>query len=201
MTTHGAPKGRGAAAGRLVASEEELLVRVAIGDTAAFAELYDRLVGAVYGLCRAILGGPGCADDAAHGALLELWRAAPQYDPARASVRSWALTVAHRRAVDQLRSLRGARDDTPSFALVTDTSPTGAENQRRNAQLAVLTTCQRDAITLVYYQGHTDGDAATLLGIAVDTLQARLRDGLHRLRDEGATSRSDGAQTTAGSVR
>src|SRR5256714_15083765 len=77
----------------------DLLMRVARGDEAAFAALYDELSPRVYGLCRRILRDPAQAEEAAQEALVEGWRGAGRYDPAKGRAASWVLTIAHRRAV------------------------------------------------------------------------------------------------------
>src|SRR3982750_1663292 len=82
----------------------DLLSRVARGDEAAFSALYDELAPRVFGLCRRVLRDPAQAEEVAQEALLEVWRTAGRYDPAKGSAASWALTIAHRRAVDRVRS-------------------------------------------------------------------------------------------------
>lgn len=81
----------------------DLVARVAAGEHTAFTVLYEQLAPRIYGLCRTILVEEQHAEDAAHEALVDLWRAAPRYAPTDVSPLNWALTLAHRRAVDHLR--------------------------------------------------------------------------------------------------
>lgn len=178
--------------GDYASSDRALLVRVAQGDTAAFPRLYDRLAGPVYGLCRQILRDDGYAEDVAQAALVELWHGAPRYDPTRATPLTWALTVAHHRAVDHVRALRAttqrearaaSRDYTPATAdSVADTVLGHAEQHQRHTILAALTPRQREALEIVYYQGHTHTEAASLLDIPLGTVKTRIRGALRRLR-------------------
>jgi RNA polymerase sigma factor (sigma-70 family) len=83
---------------------DDLLVHVARGDQAAFEALYDRMVGPVYGVIRRVLRDPSQSGEVAQEVLLEVWRTAARFDPAMGSAATWALTIAHRRAVDRIRS-------------------------------------------------------------------------------------------------
>src|SRR3954467_8485287 len=87
---------------------DELLVLVAGGDQKAFEQLYGMGSGPVYGLVRRVLRDPAQSEEVAQEVLLELWRSAARFDPGRGSALSWVLTLAHRRAVDRVRSARAA---------------------------------------------------------------------------------------------
>lgn len=178
-------------AGDHPSSDHAVLVSVAQGDTAAFARLYDRFAAPVYGLCRRILRDDDYAEDATLQALLDVWRSAPRYDPSRANPLTWALTIAHRRAVDHVRALRAATQHearavshgyTPTVDTVIDTVLARAEHQQLHAGLAALTARQREALEIIYYQGHTHTEAAALLGIPLGTVETRTRDTLRSLR-------------------
>lgn len=86
-----------------------LLAAVARGDQAAFARLYDHCAGQVYGIVRRVLRDPAQSEEVAQEVLVEVWRTAPRYDAARGSATGWILTIAHRRAVDRVRSEQASR--------------------------------------------------------------------------------------------
>src|SRR6201981_2159313 len=81
-----------------------LLALVARGDESAFEAVYTRLAGAAYGLIRKVVRDPAQSEEVAQEVLLEGWRSAARFDPARGSAVTWAMTIAHRRAVDRVRS-------------------------------------------------------------------------------------------------
>ncbi len=81
-----------------------LLARVARGDREAFRCVCGELTGPVYGVIRQVLRDPAQSERVAQEALLEVWRTASRFDPARGSASAWVLAVAHRRAVDRIRS-------------------------------------------------------------------------------------------------
>jgi RNA polymerase sigma-70 factor (ECF subfamily) len=123
---------------------------------------------------------------------VELWRLAARYDASRGSPRSWAATVAHRRAIDRVRSEQSARDrDVRDAAAATlEHDPVDVEVEasidraRVRRALDRLTELQREAVELAYYGGHTYRQVAVLLDVAEGTVKTRIRDGMIRLRDE-----------------
>ncbi|MFI2708006.1 sigma-70 family RNA polymerase sigma factor, partial [Nocardioides sp. CER28] len=86
----------------------DLLRRSSRGDQAAFAMLYDAVSPKVYGLSLRVVRDPAQAEEVAQEAFLEIWRTSARYRPDRGSPLAWMLTIAHRRAVDRVRSAESA---------------------------------------------------------------------------------------------
>jgi len=174
--------------------EQELLQvlvsRTARGDELAFEQLYDLLSATVYGVCRRVLRDPAESEEVAQEVLLEIWRKATHYDPSRAGVRSWAVMIAHSRAVDRVRSSerRRAREkatalpEPPAVDEVSEAAVSAFEVRRVRKALAELSDVQRESVRLAFYGGHTHTEVAALLGVPVGTVKSRIRDGLGRLR-------------------
>lgn len=170
----------------------DLLRLVAKGDEAAFGRLYEMVAPRVYGLARRVLRDPAQAEEVAQEVLVEVWRTAARYDQSRGSATSWIFTIAHRRAVDRVRSEQAAADrvarigaasaQTP-YDEVVEEATTRLEQQQVRRCLKGLTELQREAITLAYYGGHSYREVAELLGAGLPTVKTRMRDGLIRLRD------------------
>jgi RNA polymerase sigma-70 factor, ECF subfamily len=172
------------------ADPAELLSRVARGDERAFELLYDRVAGQVLGIVRAVLRDPAQSEEVAQEVLLDLWRTASRFDAGRGSATAWVATLAHRRAVDRVRSEQKNTEREFRTALtaidyddVTETVQDRLERERVRRCLASLTGLQRESVTLAYYGGYTYREVAGLLGVAVGTVKTRMRDGLIRLRD------------------
>jgi RNA polymerase sigma-70 factor, ECF subfamily len=177
----------------------EMFSRVQRGDQRAFAELYDALAPLVVGLVRRVVRDPSQSDEVAQEVFLEIWRQAPRWDPSRGSVRTWVSTVAHRRAVDRVRSEQRARDRLARQTVDTDVQPDEAstamestlDRTRVRRALDRLTSTQREAVELAYFGGRTYREVAVLLAVPEGTVKTRIRDGMIRLRDELGTLMGD----------
>jgi RNA polymerase sigma-70 factor (ECF subfamily) len=167
-----------------------LLGQVAHGDHRAFELVYAELAAPVYGLVRQVLRDPAQSEEVAQEVLLEVWRTASRYDPDRGSAAAWALTIAHRRAVDRVRAENAcarreqkAADPAAGGHDVAEVVAATLEHQRVRRCLDGLTELQRESIKLAYYGGYSYPQVATLLGVALGTVKTRIRDGLIRMRD------------------
>ena len=168
-----------------------LMSRVARGDHRAFELLYTELAGPVYGVVRQVLRDPAQSEEIAQEVLLEIWRTASRFDPAKGSPAAWALTIAHRRAVDRVRSETASSRREEKAALdpgsvdddVAEVVAATLDRQRVRRCLDGLTELQRESIKLAYYGGYSYPQVAQLLDVALGTVKTRIRDGLIRMRD------------------
>ncbi|MEW1870086.1 sigma-70 family RNA polymerase sigma factor [Streptomyces caelestis] len=171
---------------------QELVGRVALGDEEAFAAVYDRVVSPVLGVVRSVLRDRAQSEEVAQEVLVEVWRTSPAYRPDRGTAINWILTLAHRRAVDRVRSVQAAaaRDHkaaalarTPEYDEVVEQVEARIEREQVRRCLRTLTEIQHQAVTLAYYRGLTYRQVAEALTLPLGTVKTRLRDGLIRLRD------------------
>lgn len=170
----------------------DLLQRAGRGDQEAFGTLYDAVVSRLHGLVLRVVRDPAQAEEVTQEAMVEIWRQSARFDPALGSPLSWLMTIAHRRAVDRVRSAEAtSRRDTSYHQQnqVTEHDST-AEEATRNLEarrvrqaLGSLTDTQRGALELAYFGGYTHNEVSTMLGIPLGTAKTRIRDGLIRLRD------------------
>jgi RNA polymerase sigma-70 factor, ECF subfamily len=167
-----------------------LLTGVARGDQTAFEAVYDTMAGPVYGLIKRVVRDPAQSEEVSQEVLLEVWRTAARFDPAKGTAATWVMTIAHRRAVDRVRSATAAAAREVRSAEVpanndevADTVEASLDAERVRRCLDGLTEPQRESITLAYYGGHSYRQVGELLGVALSTIKARIRDGLIRMRD------------------
>ena len=170
----------------------DLLQRSARGDRDGFASLYDATAARVHGLALRVVRDPAQAEEVTQEAFLEIWRTASRYDAERGSAVSWLLTIAHRKAVDRVRSAEASsrrestyhhRNQSVDHDTTADAATASLEARRVRTALGALTDVQREAIELAYFGGYTHTEVATLLDLPVGTAKTRIRDGLIRLRD------------------
>ncbi|MGW7415476.1 sigma-70 family RNA polymerase sigma factor [Streptomyces sp. NPDC054863] len=171
---------------------QELIGRVARGDQEAFDRVYDLVGGPVLGLIRSVLRDPAQSEEVAQEVLVEVWRTAARFQPSRGSGMTWVLTLAHRRAVDRVRSAQASADReqraalldrTPAYDEVTEQVEARLEREQVRRCLRSLTELQRQSVTLAYYRGLAYREVAELLSVPLGTVKTRMRDGLIRLRD------------------
>ncbi|MFE5670283.1 ECF RNA polymerase sigma factor SigK [Agromyces sp. NPDC056523] len=171
---------------------DALLIATAAGDRGAFSRLYDETAPRVYGLVRRVLVDAAQAEEVTQDVFLEAWQTAARFDPARGAAAAWLLTLAHRRAVDRVRSVHAARErdlrtgirdvDVPVDE-VAEAAEIAVEHDRVRGALAELGPAQRECLALAYYGGFTQSEIAARLGLPLGTVKTRLRDGMIRLRE------------------
>ena len=83
---------------------------VAQGDQDAFATLYDTIAPRVHVVVLRVLRDPAMAEEVTQEVMVELWRQAPRFETGRGTVAGWASMIAHRRAVDRVRSSQSSRN-------------------------------------------------------------------------------------------
>ena len=146
---------------------------MARGDSHAFAQLYDELSSAVFGLARRVVRDPTRAEDVTQEVFLEVWRKAARFDSSLGKAKTWVMTIAHRRAVDAVRRSEaqkrqdhhGAPDevshDEPADSLIT-----AEEHGAVRECMETLTDLQLESVRLAYFNGYTYNEVATLAGEA-----------------------------------
>lgn len=174
-------------------SLERLLGQVAKGDQRAFEQVFERVAAPVYGIVRRVLRDPAQSEEIAQEVLLEVWRQAARFSAERGSAMSWVMTIAHRRAVDRVRTEAAASARTArafwqdgagtEYDQVAEQVEVRLEQERVRRCLDTLTDLQRESVDLAYYGGYTYREVGELLGVALGTVKTRLRDGLIRMRD------------------
>ena len=180
------PQGRDPQAVELV----DLMARSARGDHGAFAELYDLTSRRVHGVVLRVLRSPEHAEEVTQEVYVEVWQQSARYTRAKGSVLAWIATMAHRRAVDRVRSVSSEvnRDHRyayqsldPEVDRVWDSVAQKHDVDRVREAMGLLTAIQRQALTLAYFDGMTQSQIAELLGLPLGTVKTRIRDALKRL--------------------
>lgn len=172
----------------IVASDEELVQRMAGGDRMALADLYDRHAGQMFGLLLKILQLRADAEDVLQDAFWQAWNSASQFNSQRGGARPWLFLIARSRAIDLLRRRRVSKELDATVQPVVGSVPGGAlerteSEQQVCAALERIPEEQRAAIRLAFFCGLTHDQVAAAQGIPLGTAKTRIRLGMLRLRE------------------
>jgi RNA polymerase sigma-70 factor (ECF subfamily) len=175
----------------LLLADEDLMSLAGSGDAGAFAGLYDRHSRATYSLAYRMMGERQAAEDLVQEVFLQVWRAAGSYRSERGSVRTWILSIAHNRGIDQLRSTASRRrtqekvERSPTSQPGEPFTETWRNLQREQVREALrgLPPEQLKVLELAYYSGYTHREIAELLDLPLGTVKGRMRLGLQKIRE------------------
>jgi len=166
-----------------------LIERVQHGDQNAFAEIYDAVAPMVFAAVSRVLRDPAMSEEVTQEVFVEVWTHAARFDPEKASVSTWAVTIARRRAIDRVRKEQSQRNRVEQLArrrpevvpLTDDAVVTRIEGERVGRALADLPPDQREIIELAFIEGLSHSTIAERLGLPLGTVKGRVRGGLQRL--------------------
>ncbi|MBI1842706.1 MAG: sigma-70 family RNA polymerase sigma factor [Verrucomicrobia bacterium] len=177
-----------------VEQDIRLLQRVALGETEALSELYDRFSGTLLGLAWKMLGAEEEAEEVLQEVFLKVWEKADRYDPKLGSPIAWLVTMARNLSHDRLRAsarrsrlldslkqeegLFGDAPQLPTQGLLTEE----AAVQVRLA-LQKIPSEQRRAIELAFVGGLSQTEIAEHLNEPLGTVKARIRRGMLAMRE------------------
>lgn len=175
---------------RQAASDAALMLAVGRFDQEALGEIYRRHAGSVLNLAARVAGSSAFAEEVVQDVFTTIWRSPDTFDPDRGSLRTLLLSIAHRRAVDLVRSeVARKRREVGSDVHSESRSPEREVLQVMEAEhvkhaMGTLSDGERRAIELAYFGGHTYREVAKLLDEPEGTVKTRIRTGLRRLRTE-----------------
>jgi RNA polymerase sigma-70 factor (ECF subfamily) len=167
--------------------DSELAQRAAAGDDAAYSELVRRHKDALYRLLRRYTGNPEDAYEAAHEAFIAAWIALKRYDPGR-PFGAWLRTIAINKARDRNRRalvrrlLFGTQSleeteamEMPDPAQTADVGLMARErSQRLDRAISALPTKLKEALLLTAFEGLSQHEAGSVLGVSAKTIETRV---------------------------
>ena len=174
--------------------DDQLMTLVVQGDRTAVGALYDRHARAAFGFVFRMLQERARAEEVIQEVFLNVWLKAASFRPQKGKFITWLMTMAHNRAVDELRRTRRDRERLDQVKLLTLADTGTAEgNPAQGAQQAEEATvvrvalkglppAQRQVIELAYYQGLTQSEIAGHLQHPLGTVKTRMRLGMQKLR-------------------
>ena len=164
----------------------DLAARIAAGDQGVLEELFRQFAGAVKSVAFRVIRDETLAEDVVQDTFIGIWKAPEKYDPSRGSLRTFLMTIAHRRAVDIIRSeeartRRELRPPDPDFFDLEDEVLTRRLSGDVRAALVDLSHEEKEAISLAYFEGLSYVQVARHLETPEGTIKSRIRSGMRKL--------------------
>ncbi len=173
-------------------TDEQVLKRLAKGESWAMAVLYDRYARLVFSLALRILNDRAACEEVVQEVFVKVWRRAGEYDPGRGKFSSWLGSIAHHHAIDELRRRRArptAAEDEDAAADIAADGPVpfqvavqSIEHERILHALECIPAEQRQPIELAYFEGYTQQEISQKLAEPLGTVKTRMRLGMIKLR-------------------
>lgn len=171
---------------------EALLAKCALGDRAAFAQLYEASASKLNGIAYRILNNIDSANEVLQEAFMQIWNNATEYRSDKAQPMTWMASIVRYRAYDRIkyekRRIEGAqiRADLDNFDSIECSHKDGVllceMNQQLEVCLATLETMQRESILMAYYFGYSREEISNQFDAPVNTIKSWLRRGIERLQ-------------------
>ena len=187
--------------GELQGDLGNLLARVALGNHAAFKQLYDSTVRCLLAIIVRLLRDPAWAEEVMQEVYVAVWNSASSYSSVKAQPMTWLMTIARNKAMDALRSTASDREyivrprisdeenensGTPDVADerggLLERLLQAIDAERLRGCLQRLEPAQRQAIALAFYDGLTHSELAAHMRQPLGTVKAWVRRGLERLK-------------------
>ncbi len=154
------------------------------------AALYDRYGRLVFSMAFRVVQDRGAAEEITQDVFMRCWHNLERFQPSQGSLVSWLLSIAHNRAIDELRSRRSkdARREISDEALQPQATIDPGYDEallRSEVQQALrgLPPAQREVVELVFWGSMTRREVAEHLQLPLGTVHTRLRLGMDKLRD------------------
>jgi RNA polymerase sigma-70 factor (ECF subfamily) len=169
--------------------DEVLIYLIAKKQVEALGELYDRYNRLVYSLALYMVGDSVAAEEITQDTFTRLWAQAESYRPEQARVKTWLVSIARNRAIDELRR-RKAR---PTYVMLDDIREVSVNNLEDSvdgraarvqvrAALAELPSEQKEVMVMAYFGGYSQTEISEQLAMPLGTVKTRMRLAMQKLR-------------------
>ncbi len=170
--------------------EEEVMLmqRIAVQDRDAFNTVVEAYMADVFRFSYSILKDQATAEDVVQESFYRLWTRAAQWNPS-GRLRNWMMRIAHNLCMDNMRGRKDMHPDDIHDLAIADQTPDPLEQHAGAKSGDIVRTAlfnlaerQRTALSLVYYQGCSNIEAADIMGVSVDALESLLTRGRQKMK-------------------
>lgn len=186
-----------------ILSLQELIGAAALGNHAAFAQLYERTHTHLFGVANRILGNGQSAEDVLQEAYVSIWKNAGGYrsevDGQSIQPMTWLIAIVRNKALDALRVRARRKENDLSqdddlapdaeSASETGANPSAMQLLEQATQALHIDACMnalegshRQSLALAYYQGLSHTEVAAQMGAPLGSVKAWIRRGLEKLK-------------------
>jgi RNA polymerase sigma-70 factor (ECF subfamily) len=171
------------------------LSRVALGDRAAFARVYEATSAHLFGVALRILNRRDAAEDVLQEAFVSVWHHAGSYQVAASQPMTWLISIVRNKALDVVRSAAVRHetamptDEEGEEREIEDSGPSPLGLLTQAADMLAIRGCMetldashRQSLALAYYQGMSHSEVAAHLRAPLGSVKAWVRRGLERLK-------------------
>ncbi len=167
--------------------DARLIDAVGQGNERALEAIYKLHGGAVMAVANRVLRDTARAEDVVQDVFVTLWNNPGGFNEKKGSLKTYLTTIAHRRAVDIVRSevARSRREETmelPQAPDIDDEVWSRALSVEVREAVSQLSDGEREAISLAYFGGLTYLEVAAALDEPEGTVKSRIRSGMKKLR-------------------
>ncbi len=159
-------------------ADHQLMQRIAQRDDAAYRALVGKYLNFCVRFAERMVGNRADAEEIAQDVCLKIWNEAPRWQP-QAKFSTWLYRVMTNRCIDYKRKVVPfAPIDAETMADPTPAADDAMASKQRalrvRAALAELPERQRAAVTLSYFEGVTNAEAAEAMGMQLNAFQQLL---------------------------
>lgn len=171
------------------------LARTALGDRAAFRQVYEATHRHLLGVAMHMLKRQDLAEEVLQEVFVSVWQRAQNYRADAGRPMTWLIAIVRHRAIDLLRTRSGSEIEAQTEAMQTaaddvlerTASSTGAldaalDRHRIAPCMAELAGSARQSLALAYYDGLSQSEVAEHLAVPLGTVKTWMRRGLDQLR-------------------
>ena len=175
--------------------DNNLVMQMMAGDTAALEELYHRYGAAVLGLAYKMLGDRTLAEEVTQETFWRIWRNADSFSSRQGKFSSWMFGITRNLAIDSWRRRQRRPQPAPDptdeqtntipdpEADVPESAWTAIKHHQVRAAVELLPANQREVIELAFFWGMTRQEIAETIDVPLGTVHTRARLGLQKLRE------------------
>ncbi len=168
---------------------EQHILRVALGDRAAFSVLYHATSAKLFGVCVRILNNRAEAEEVLQEAYIRVWQKADRYAANGLSPMTWLITLTRNLAIDRLRK-RSPSEPVETAAPIVDSAPNPEAAAIATSERARIEFCldelddnRAEAVRGAYLRGETYQQLAQRNEVPLNTMRTWLRRSLLKLRE------------------